>query len=62
MVTRTRIRECMQGLVGWRESAKAGVCYDALPDSLKRSDSGLYFNALSGVTLELVNDSLGQRS
>lgn len=60
MITRTRITDCFTGLVGWRESARAGGCYDALTDLLKTSNSGVYFNGLPGISLELVNELLSK--
>jgi hypothetical protein len=60
MISNNRVQACFQYLVGWRESARAGSCYDALEDGLKRSDSGVYFNDLPGVTLEMVNEMVGK--
>ena len=60
MINFTKISTCFQGLVGFRESAKAGSCYDDLSDALKQSDSGLYVNDVEGVSLEIINDIKGQ--
>lgn len=60
MVTNSLIKECMQCLVGWKESAAAGTCYDALTDHLKHSDSEVYVNDLPAVKLEIINDMLGK--
>src|SRR3990167_10600109 len=60
MINRTRITECFQGLVGFRESAKSPSCYDALTELIKQSDSGIYVNSLPLVTLEIVNDIVGK--
>lgn len=60
MITPARITDCFHCLVGWRESAKATECYDALTNQLKHSDSGLYFNNLSGVSLEMINEMKGK--
>lgn len=60
MITRSKIRHCMSGLVGWRESAEALSCFDELSDELKESSSGIYFNALPLVNLEVINECLGK--
>lgn len=60
MITRTKIATCMSGLVGWRESAEAPNCFDELSDELKESSSGLYFNALPLVNLDVINECLGK--
>lgn len=59
MIQTTRINECFSGLVGWRESAKAGSCYESLSEALKESTSGLYVNDPgSGMDLQTVNQNL----
>lgn len=57
MYNKNKIKTQMLTLVGWRETAQAGTsCYGSLTTSLKTSDSILYINDLSKVTLELVNE------
>lgn len=56
MINYSRISTCFTGLVGFRESAKAGSCYSTLTDELKQSDSGFYVNDVEGVSLEIIND------
>lgn len=60
MVTNAIIKECFECLVGWKESASAGECYEALTDHLKHSDSGVYVNDLPGIKLEFINEMSGK--
>lgn len=60
MITNATIKECFQCLVGWKESAAAGTCYDELTDHLKHSDSEIYVNDLAGVKLEIINEAMGK--
>lgn len=60
MINNLQVLECFTGLVGWRESAKAPNCYEALTDALKRSDSSVYFNDVPGLNLEIINDTLSK--
>lgn len=60
MITNAQIRECFECLVGWKESAAAGTCYEELTDHLKHSDSGVYVNDLPAVSLEFINEMLGK--
>lgn len=60
MITNAIIKECFECLVGWKESAAAGTCYEELTEHLKHSDSGVYVNDLPLVRLELINDMLGK--
>lgn len=60
MINFTKISECFEGLVGFRESAKAPSCYDELSDALKESESGLFVNDISGMSLEIINDIKGK--
>lgn len=60
MINFTQLAQCFSGLVGFRESAKAPSCYDALTDILKTSSSGLYVNDVSGMSLEIINDIKGK--
>ncbi len=60
MITNSIIKSCFECLVGWKESAAAGTCYENLTDHLKHSDSYLYVNDLSAVRLEFINDMLGK--
>lgn len=55
MTNSITILECFATLVGWRESAKAGSCYENLTTALKTSDSGQYINDVPGISLELIN-------
>lgn len=59
MITKDRILECFSGLVGWRESTKAGTCYESLTESLKTSRSSIYVNDIgTGMDLESINQNL----
>lgn len=60
MINNAQIKECFQCLVGWKESASAGTCYEELTDNLKHSDSGIYVNDLPAVKLEIINEMLGK--
>jgi len=60
MINNLTIKDCFAGLVGWRESAKAPDCYDPLDDELLESSSGVYFNDIPGLSLEIINDIKGK--
>lgn len=60
MITNAQIKECFECLVGWKESAAAGTCYEELTDHLKHSDSSIYVNDLPGISLEYINEMLGK--
>lgn len=60
MITNSIIKDCFDCLVGWKESAGAGTCFDALSDHLKHSESGIYVNDLPAVRLEIINDAMGK--
>ena len=60
MINNTKIQSCFNGLVGWRESSKAPICYPNLSNSITTSNSGLYVNDIPGITLNLLNDVLGK--
>jgi len=58
VINRTKIATCFANLVGWRESAESPNCYEPLTDSLMTSTSGIYFNDIPLVTLEVINECL----
>jgi hypothetical protein len=60
MFDKSKILSCFTSLVGWRESAQAPLCYDALSPELTTSDSGLYVNDIAGMDLQLINEAIGK--
>jgi len=58
VINRSKISTCFTELVGWRESAEAPNCFDELTDSLQTSTSGIYFNDLPLVNLEVINECM----
>lgn len=58
MFTPSKIKACFNELVGWRNSDKSPTCFDDLTASLQTSDSGLYVDAIGGMSLSVIDESL----